>query len=98
MTALVVPNPEEFKKQAAMLGLDPENAASCADPRLKKIFLEHAQAQLASFPGHAKLRDLVILREPLTPDNGLLTPTLKLRRNRILIRYADEVKDLYSGH
>ena len=98
LTALVVPNPEEFKKQAEMLGLDPENAASCADPRLKKIFLEHAQAQLASFPGHAKLRDLVILREPLTPDNGLLTPTLKLRRNRILIRYADEVKDLYSGH
>ncbi len=34
----------------------------------------------------------------MTTDNGLLTPTLKLRRNRILVQYADEVKDLYSGH
>ena len=98
LTALIVPNPDEFKKQAAMLGLDPGSHASYADPRLREILLEHAQAQLAGFPGYAKLRNLVLLREPMTPDNGLLTPTLKLRRNRILTHYADEVKDLYSGH
>ena len=98
LTALIVPEPDEFKKQAAMLGLDPGNHASYADPRLRTIFLEHAQAQLASFPGYAKLRNLLILHEPMTPDNGLLTPTLKLRRNRILTHYANEVKDLYSGH
>jgi len=98
LTALVVPNPDEFKKQASLLGLNPEEHKSYADPQLRKIFLDHAQAQLGAFPGYAQLRELVILREPMTTDNGLLTPTLKLRRNRILIQYADEVKDLYSGH
>ena len=98
LTALIVPAPGEFEKQATKLGLDPENHASYADPRLKEIILEHAQAQLAGFPGYARLRDVAILAEPMTPDNALLTPTLKLRRNRILIHYADEVRELYSGH
>ena len=98
LTALVVPNAESFKQQAGLLGLDPEEQKSYADPQLKKIFLEHAQAQMGVFPGYAQLRDLVLLREPMTPDNGLLTPTLKIRRNRILVQYADEVKGLYTGH
>jgi len=98
LTALIVPNPDGFNEQATALGLDPEQHESYADPRLREIFLEHAQAQLTSFPGYAQLRNLVILQEPMTPDNGLLTPTLKLRRNRILIHYADDVKDLYTGH
>ena len=66
--------------------------------RLEEVFLEHVQQQLASFPGYAQVRRVAVLQEALTPDNGLLTPTLKLRRNRILLRYSDEVMDLYAGH
>jgi long-chain acyl-CoA synthetase len=98
LTALIAPNPDGFRKHAELLGLNPENPESYTDPRLRKIFLEHAQAQLAHFPGYAKLRGLVILQEPMTPENGLLTPTLKLKRSRILTHYAKEVKDLYNGH
>ena len=98
LTALLVPNPDGFREQAELLGLSPDNPASYADEDLKAVFLERIHARLAGFPGYAKLRDLVILREPMTPENGLLTPTLKLRRNRVLVYYADEVKDLYNGH
>jgi long-chain acyl-CoA synthetase len=98
LTALIVPNPDGFKEQATTLGLNPENHETYTDPRLKEIFLEHVQAQLSNFPGHAQIRDLLILQEPMTPDNGLLTPTLKLRRNRIMLHYEDEMKDLYAGH
>jgi long-chain acyl-CoA synthetase len=31
-------------------------------------------------------------------DNGLITPTMKLKRDRIVARYADEIEALYAGH
>lgn len=36
---------------------------------------------------HEKLDFLVVIREPWTMENGLLTPTLKIRRNLIEARY-----------
>lgn len=98
LAALLVPNPDEFIRIAAGLHLDPEDPASYQDKRLQQLFLEHTQQQLNSFPGYAQVRRVAVLQEALTPDNGLLTPTLKLRRNRILLRYSDEVTELYAGH
>ncbi len=34
----------------------------------------------------------------MTPESGLLTPTLKLRRNRIIECHSEEVTALYAGH
>jgi long-chain acyl-CoA synthetase len=31
-------------------------------------------------------------------DNGLLTPTMKLRRSKIMEHYAAEIEKLYEGH
>ena len=41
---------------------------------------------------------MAILPEAWTIDNGLLTPTLKLRRKPIAERFASEIDALYSGH
>jgi len=60
--------------------------------------LERVRRQTETFPGYAQINRAAILDEPLTPENGLLTPTLKLRRNRILDQYSGEVSTLYAGH
>jgi long-chain acyl-CoA synthetase len=33
-----------------------------------------------------------------TIENGLLTPTLKIKRHVIEKQYANEIKELYRGH
>ncbi len=38
------------------------------------------------------------LPEPWTPENGLMTPTLKLKRGAILEKHADLTASLYAGH
>ncbi|MBT8430564.1 MAG: long-chain fatty acid--CoA ligase, partial [Gammaproteobacteria bacterium] len=95
---LLVPNPEAFARVAEELQLDPANEAICVDESLRSIFMQHVQQRTASFPGYAQVRQLAVVKEPWTPDNGLATPTLKLRRNQILERYQDITERLYAGH
>ncbi len=45
---------------------------------------------LRDFPGYAKIRRLGLLLEPWTVDNGLLTPTLKVKRAKVLEKMQAE--------
>lgn len=39
----------------------------------------------------------VVVPDPWTPDTGEVTPSLKLKRNVVLDKYAGEIEALYSG-
>lgn len=43
-----------------------------------------------------KVREFHLLHEPWTPDNGMLTPTMKLRRVIILEAFKAEVEGMYE--
>lgn len=60
--------------------------------------MQHVQQRTAAFPGYARVRELAVVKGPWTPDNGLATPTLKLRRNQIFERYHEVTERLYAGH
>lgn len=55
-----------------------------------------ADMQMRAFPGYAKIRRVLRAHEPFTVENGLLTPTLKLKRNKIEERYAKQIEALYQ--
>ncbi|WP_456417794.1 AMP-dependent synthetase/ligase [Thiolapillus sp.] len=98
LSVLVVPNPEHFEQLCRSSGLKPGDEENYKNEAVREQVLQRVQEKLSAFPGYAKIHKVAILNEPMTPENGLLTPTLKLRRNRILMYYTDEVADLYSGH
>ena len=54
-------------------------------------------AALTDFPGYAKIRQVLLTLEPWTIDNGLMTPTLKIKRQMVLTRFADEIEQIYQG-
>jgi long-chain acyl-CoA synthetase len=54
--------------------------------------------RLYSFPGYAQVRRVAVIDDPWTVEDGLITPTLKLRRNRICERFQAQIADLYNGH
>ena len=56
---------------------------------------QRANAQLKDFPGYAKIRYLARVSEAWTVENGLITPTLKLKRNKIEERFAKEIEAMY---
>jgi len=54
--------------------------------------------QMDDFPGYAKIRKVHICEDEWTVESGLLTPTLKIKRPKVMARYADAVDQLYAGH
>jgi long-chain acyl-CoA synthetase len=50
------------------------------------------------FPGYAQIRRIAIAPERWTVENGLLTPTLKLKRGPIVARHQDLIDQIYKGH
>lgn len=63
-----------------------------------KALASRLGARLKDFPGYAQVRRVAVAKEPWTVDNGMLTPTLKLRRAQILERHGDQMAELYKGH
>jgi long-chain acyl-CoA synthetase len=77
------------------LGRDPVKAAE--DPKGKKLILQRIEDALHDFPGYAKIRGVIVADEPWTVENGMLTPTLKKRRERILSLYQERIDALYGS-
>jgi len=97
LTALLVLNADYWPGLAQDCGLDPMQPESLINSRLANRVLGLIKLALQDFPGFAKIRRVTLLLEPWTIDNGLLTPTLKTKRDRVLERYADEVSAMYQG-
>ncbi|MFP4271850.1 MAG: AMP-dependent synthetase/ligase [Halothiobacillaceae bacterium] len=70
----------------------PDREADVADPSDQKAWQARLNARLSGFPRHARVRRVIVTDEPWTVDNGLLTPTLKLRRARILEAHREAVE------
>lgn len=50
----------------------------------------------AETESHQQLAFAVVVREPWTMENGMLTPTMKIKRNVIEAHYADRMDDWYG--
>ena len=97
LAAMLVLNPDEWTGLAEKYGLDANDEASLADEKLKAGLIREISRNLKDFPGYAKIRRVIPSLEPWSIDNGLLTPTLKVKRPRVLERFSAEIAALYSG-
>jgi long-chain acyl-CoA synthetase len=88
LAAILVLNPDGWLGLARHYGLDDYAEASLEDEKLRNHFVAAIKLQLAGFPGYAKVRRVILVREPWTVDNGLLTPTLKVKRALVLAKFA----------
>lgn len=97
LTALVVLNEESWPALAAEHGLSPDDHASLEYKKLHADILKRIKSSLSDFPGYAKIRQVRLMLEPWTIEDGLITPTLKVKRPKVLERFAHEVESMYSG-
>jgi len=98
LTVFVVLNKEQWIKAATENSLDPHSERVMLGEKAEKLALERVQRQIKSFPGYAQIYRVAILKQPWTIENGLLTPTMKLKRAKVMEAHKKELEQLYEGH
>ncbi|XP_063587515.1 long-chain-fatty-acid--CoA ligase 4-like [Penaeus indicus] len=98
--AVVVPSADRLRKVAESVGVGGEVSTEdlCHHDKVKEALLKELQS-------HGKKCGLTrwevpaaiyLTLEPWTPDTGLVTAALKLRRKQLCMHYENSVHDMYS--
>lgn len=98
LSALIVFNIERWIIEAGILGIDPDMDSALNDELVCTAVLERVTTRIRAFPGYAQIRRVTCYLEPWSVDAGLITPTLKLRRDRIMEQCRIDIDNLYAGH
>ena len=97
LAALLVLNPDLWKSFSASLNIDADDVAPLQTPAVRKTLRTRVNAQIKQFPGHTSIRHIHADLTPWTAENGLLTPTLKIKRNQISAHYQSALEALYAN-
>lgn len=96
LTALVVLNGEHWVTLARELNLDPFDKNNLNNNKLQTVLLRNIRECLRDFPGYAKIRRVTPLLEQWTVENDLLTPTLKVKRAKVITQFHDTIETMYA--
>ena len=94
--AIITLNPEElakFAKDQGILNTDP--AALAKHPKVVERVSRIVEARNNELQSYAKIKKFAILPGDFTVENGLLTPTLKVKRRIITDKHRELLDSLY---
>lgn len=97
LSALAVVNRECWLEAVKERDLPQDWPSGLTHQQARAFALSRVAHQMKSFPGYAKVRKIALLHDPWSLENGLLTPTLKIKRNMVLQHYVAEYEKLYEG-
>ncbi len=98
VTAVVVVNDKHWRTLCDEMQVDPDDPATLGLRDVTRLVVKRVRLACRAFPQYGLPRSVGITRDPWTVENGLLTPTMKLRRQQIMTAHADLIESLYSGH
>ena len=91
--ALVVPDSDALRAWAERQGI------TLGDVRTNKQVRDLIRGEIDTLSkdikGYERVQDFVLVLEDFTTENGMLTPTLKVKRRVVLERYGQELDGLY---
>lgn len=92
--AIIVPNKEEVLLEARRLSLVDDNASELSKQKLTGLLYQELKKWTSecSF----QIGPILIVDEPFTIESGLMTPTMKIRRDRVVAQYKEELANLFS--
>lgn len=97
-SALIVPNFEKLKEWAKDNGVDAEKKEDLIeDDRVKRLFRDIVDSTNEEFEKDLRIRAFRLVPDEWSPENGELSPTLKLKRKVLLERYSSLIQDMYRS-
>lgn len=97
LACVAVLNEEHWQTFCREQNLIPDNANALADSRINKMLLARIAERLKGFPGYAQVRRLHPTLDLWTVENGLLTPTLKMKRMQLQEKFQEAIEAMYKN-
>ena len=94
--ALVVANVEGVKEFARAKGLGGDVDALLKNDAVRARFAEEIKRYGEHFKGFEEVKDFALIAEDFTEKNGMLTPSLKVKRREVLKKWGDTINALYA--
>ncbi|MAQ13334.1 MAG: long-chain fatty acid--CoA ligase [Sandaracinus sp.] len=95
--ALVVPDFETLEPWAKEQGLGSDHAELVKNPKVVEKLQAEVDEQSKDFRQYEKVRSILVSADDFTTDNGMLTPSMKLKRRAVLKAFGDDLDALYSS-
>ncbi len=96
--AVIVPDFEYLNKWAEGKGIDTSDLdALLESPEVKELFTTEINRAQSSIKRYERVRAFILEDEEFTPENGMLTPSLKIKRRAVMAKLGDRINDLYDG-
>jgi long-chain acyl-CoA synthetase len=92
--ALIVVDTESVMRWAKLAGLAVKDIVS--DPQVRTLIQTELENYGNRFRSYERPKKFVLVTEDFTVENGLLTPSLKVKRRNVLSRYGKALEALYS--
>ncbi|MCE3050038.1 Long chain acyl-CoA synthetase 7 peroxisomal [Datura stramonium] len=99
LVAVVCVEPDVLKEWASSEGIKYENLEQlCNDPRARAAVLAEMDAvgREAQLRGFEFAKAVTLIVEPFTIENGLLTPTFKIKRPQAKAYFVKAISDMYN--
>ena len=98
VSALVVPDLDAAARWAADTGVDipADRPTASRDPRLRERLAAAVETANDDLEPVERVKQFRLIPARLTPENGLLTPTLKQKREAIRERFDDAIESMYA--
>lgn len=97
VTLLVRPSLPALEELAHQLQLTFSEAGELPTrPEIVEELKRRVDALTHKLPSQEKVKDLRVMLEELTMDNGLLTPTLKVKRRQVEERFSALIEEMYA--
>ena len=94
--ALIVVAMPAVTQYAEDLGISGSTEDILNEPRIRELFKEQLKHFGKDFKGFEHPQNFALLSEEWGIDNGLLTPTLKLKREVVEEKFKTEIEELFS--
>jgi long-chain acyl-CoA synthetase len=98
LIALIVPDFDNLRRWAQQHGITAASDAELAkDERVEDMYTEIAVNASAKLARYETIKRVAVLDRDFDPDQGELTPTLKVKRRVVGEHFADVIERLYSS-
>ncbi|XP_038722894.1 probable acyl-activating enzyme 16, chloroplastic isoform X3 [Tripterygium wilfordii] len=91
---IIVPNKEEMLMLAKKVSIVDADASELSKERMTGLL--HEELRKWTSECSFQIGPILVVDDPFTIDGGLMTPTMKIRRDRVLAKYKEQIANMYN--